>query len=760
MVKQTLKKQVTIVSTSDEGWHTAEIVRALKKRGITYAVTDFDTSRSLGLQMKELGQLTLWRASSLGVGTQRASVVNYLDKTIMVNEAVFRQPSVVEKYYQQQRIAATAAVSKYAIPTFIAKSRASLEKIIKRGDLTFPIIAKPNRGSRGVGIHLLESMSDVEKLEKPLREYALQRFMRNDGDWRVIVMGGRPLGAMKRVAQGGSYLNNVSRGAHAFDETDGSIRAELFAITPKIAALFQLRFCGVDLIRDSDTGELKVLEVNTAPQWSGEFGFQAVTGVNVAEEFADYAEHMLALSDVSSPLPRKIDAYYKSAIAPYRSVQFHYASRMWLWRQDVWSRDVLDHMRAWYIGETPEETRKILLDIVARKDKPRAVNQKRAYKRQYFERHQMLPIYNALLFKVIFSDSIYGYDIRPYVRELVSDREFLQLFNELLVDRDAVRVLSTHAINFFYLLKNYFKSLRLLSSVLIDPQELIEMAQDYSDLVDQGIIGKKDAIKLQIYMLTHAILGESKFYQRRVWPAGFGNICKMLEKIIGENYFEISLDNKLEFLVCADICRYKTRLRHMILAEAKRSVSWAGAFIVDKDAPLVRHAIHTAEHRNVLYIMASHKRFLRKKPNATKPARKPLAKQTLGRLTRVRVAELSNCRLIARVDTGATRSALCASDIHEENGVLHYKFLYPEHPLYTGEVVQTTNYSRTQLNSAGRKLDVRYTVRLMFTIGGDPSIPVECALVDRSHMVYPALLGRDMLRGKYRVDVSKQFLSH
>lgn len=605
------RAQVTIVSKSDEGWHVSEIARALKDRGITHSVIDFDPSKALSPQMKTLGDITLWRASSLDSRTQRSSVVHHLNKTMMVNEAVFRQPAVAEKYYQQQAIAAMSALSEYAIPTFMVRSKSSLQKIITRGDLKFPVIAKPNNGSRGEGIHLLEKPEDIAKLDRPIEEYVLQGFMENDGDWRVVVMGGRPLGAMKRVAQDGGYLNNVSRGAYSFKETDEATLGELFALAPKVAALFRLRFCGVDLIRDRATGSLKILEVNTAPQWTGEFGFQAVTGVNIGDQFAQYAQHLLALPDMSRPLVDKIDAYYKDTIAPYPADRFHYASRTWLWKRDSWSRTVLDEMRDWHIGDSPESTRRILARIVARIGTPLSVNQAKAHRKPYFDKYRLLPAYNTLLFKVIFCDSLYGYDIRPYVRELVADEDLLELFNSLRADRDAVRVLSTHAINFFYLLKNYFVSQDLGASVLIDPSELLELASDYSDLIERKILTEKNALKLQIYLLTHAIIGESKFYQDPVVDDHFRDMCEAIEKIIRNHYFDISLDNKLEFLVCADICQYATNLRELILAEAKRSVSWAGVFIIDKDFSPMRHVLSTSEHRNVLYVMASHKKYMK-----------------------------------------------------------------------------------------------------------------------------------------------------
>lgn len=752
---KTKRPDVTIVSRSDTGWHVAEVVRGLKRRGMSHAVIDFDASQNLSNEMKKLGTLTLWRGSSLNSVSQRSSVAAYLDTTYMVNEGVFMKPAVTEKYYQQQTLAANRTLSKYAIPTYMAKDKAVFTAVIKRGDLQFPVIAKPNNGSRGEGIHLLKSIDDLQKLEQPLKEYVLQNFMTNDGDWRIIVIGGRPLGVMKRIAQEGSFLNNISRGAHSINETDETIRKELFAIAPKVAALFRLRFCGVDIIRDNETGQLKVLEVNTVPQWNGEFGFQSMTGVNIGDYFAEYAESVLS----SGRLSERVDAYYKKTITTYPVEQFHYASRLWLWKGDPWARQVLDGKKNWYIGDTPEETRAILARIVSKKKEPLSVNQNKKYRKEYFEKYRLLPVYNALLFKVIFSDSIYSYDIRPYVRELVSDADFLKLFGEIIADRDAIRVLSTHAINFFYLLKNYFaSSLSLSASVLVDTDEILELAGTYDDLIERQILTKNDALKLQIYLLTHAVIGESKFYQKKVSLQGFKDMCQAIEDIIKKNYSDISLDNKFEFLVCTDICGFQTTLRTMILQEAKKSISWAGVFIVEQDAEAVRHTINTAEHRNVLYVMASHKRYSQKKIKSSKHTTNPtVQRKTIGRLARVRIPTISNHRFIARVDTGATSSSLCVSDVIEENGVLSYALMYPGHPQYTGKRITTKDFTRKSVKSVGTKADNRYSVSLEVVIGDNESIVAEYTLADRQHMIYPVLIGRNILRGNYKVDVDKQF---
>jgi hypothetical protein len=80
-----------------------------------------------------------------------------------------------------------------------------------------------------------------------------------------------------------------------------------------------------------------------------------------------------------------------------------------------------------------------------------------------------------------------------------------------------------------------------------------------------------------------------------------------LEQIITEYFPHISLDNKLEFLVCARICSYQTPLFERIYIECEASLSPEGIFLVDtlNDNRLAgTKTFAGSEHRNVLFIMS------------------------------------------------------------------------------------------------------------------------------------------------------------
>jgi hypothetical protein len=358
----------------------------------------------------------------------------------------------------------------------------------------------------------------------------------------------------------------------------------------------------------------------------------------------------------------------------------------------------------------------------------------------------------------VFCDSIYDLDIRPYIRKYISDKEFIDLFHDLIDDEDAIRLLSTHAINYFYLLKNYFKDKISLSSVvLVSPVELAKLLKGYRKLERKGTIDKSRSVKLQIYLLTHAIIGQSRFYARSVKLSDYTLFCKKVERLISDNFFDVSLDNKLEFLVCCQICGYETSISQIIEQETERSVSWAGNFLVDTlnsaNTTKTGDCLRISEHRNILYLM-SQNRF--KYAAAQKVLIKKSKLPIIGRLSRIKMQDYGVRRAIARVDSGATNSSIDASKIFVSNGELHFTLFHEGYPMYSAKEFVVSDYKNVNIrNTIGEQ--ERYAVVLKFELGGK-SYESLFALADRQQMLYPILLGRDFLKGRYTVDTSKQFV--
>jgi hypothetical protein len=127
-------------------------------------------------------------------------------------------------------------------------------------------------------------------------------------------------------------------------------------------------------------------------------------------------------------------------------------------------------------------------------------------------------------------------------------------------------------------------------------------------------------------------------------------------------------------------------------------------------------------------------------------------KHMIGRVEHIGFPELGLFNVAARIDTGAKRSAIWVSRAEVVDGDLCVVFFDQGAPGYTGEVVKFTDYSRIAIASSNGHIDKRFAVRLQVSLG-NRKIRATFTLANRSTQVYPVLVGRNVLRGKFIVDV-------
>ena len=159
------------------------------------------------------------------------------------------------------------------------------EELIGRVEelLGYPVVVKECYGSLGKGVHLARDRAQLHEIAARLqgRPHLFQKFVAESAgqDMRVIVIGGRAVGAMRRISQG-DFRSNAELGG----------RGEAARLDPAVAAICEraaqalgLDYCGVDLLFSAD-GPL-VCEVNS----NAFFGtFERVTGINVARLYAQH----------------------------------------------------------------------------------------------------------------------------------------------------------------------------------------------------------------------------------------------------------------------------------------------------------------------------------------------------------------------------------------------------------------------------------------------------------------------------------------
>lgn len=146
----------------------------------------------------------------------------------------------------------------------------------------FPIIAKDSMGFQGKSVIKITNDKELKKTLKDIGENNLgvwlwQKCLPTNWDLRIIVLGGKAIGAMKRTAVGDEFRSNFSLGGEVekwdLSETDK-------IIAENVAKSCGLDYCGVDIMKDNE-GNSYVLEVNRQCQFKG---FEKATGINVAKQ--------------------------------------------------------------------------------------------------------------------------------------------------------------------------------------------------------------------------------------------------------------------------------------------------------------------------------------------------------------------------------------------------------------------------------------------------------------------------------------------
>ena len=156
----------------------------------------------------------------------------------------------------------------------------------------FPIIIKGSGGDRGTRVFKANNLEEMEKLVRDLRKseteegrrYMLQEYIPNDGDYRVLVLGEKVLGVMKRSSQSvAEFKNNYSAGGKV---EVADLPEEIKQLAVKAAKVCGLAVAGVDVaFRDNDLKKPIIWEVNKGPQFKG---FMQATGIDVPAEIVKF----------------------------------------------------------------------------------------------------------------------------------------------------------------------------------------------------------------------------------------------------------------------------------------------------------------------------------------------------------------------------------------------------------------------------------------------------------------------------------------
>ena len=174
----------------------------------------------------------------------------------------------------QSLVAAGVAVPQTAYFTQVG------QRDLAMSALGTPLVHKLLGGSQGVGVSLADTPVAARGMLDTFlhlqHEAMVQRFLPGRQDFRVIVLFGEVIAAMRREASAEDFRSNLHCGGRASAMPD--LPKDFAAIACRSAAALGLGFAGVDIMLAEDQRPL-VLEVNPVPSLEG---IEGVTGQDIA----------------------------------------------------------------------------------------------------------------------------------------------------------------------------------------------------------------------------------------------------------------------------------------------------------------------------------------------------------------------------------------------------------------------------------------------------------------------------------------------
>lgn len=294
------------ILTDETGWHTRQLQTALRSRGAVGRCVDLadcriDTTAAWhGLAIpgygRELPDAALVRGIAGGTFEQVTKRLGVLHALRELGVPVYNDARAIERSVDKAMTSLLLhAAGIPTPPTWATESAAQAQRIaIREGAAGHALVLKPLFGSQGKGLQLVGEVDGIHHPLPPLdKSYGsmayLQRFVppvcEPGFDWRVLVVGGRAITAMRRVSR--HWIHNVAQGARCEPQ---AMTRPLAALAERAAAALALDYAGIDIVpvrcedNDPDESDMQVIEVNGVAAWHG---LQRVTDFNIAAALID-----------------------------------------------------------------------------------------------------------------------------------------------------------------------------------------------------------------------------------------------------------------------------------------------------------------------------------------------------------------------------------------------------------------------------------------------------------------------------------------
>ncbi len=150
----------------------------------------------------------------------------------------------------------------------------------------FPVVAKPEKGSKGEKVCLLKNKNEAYKYIKDyftskFSDSALlfQQYIPVKDEFRAFIIGGKLIGLARKLDVSGKISRNAAQGGVFIKAKDDEMAGFILKNVNTKGII------GVDAVRDED-GKLFILESNRSPQWKS---LEKATNINVAAKIIEFA---------------------------------------------------------------------------------------------------------------------------------------------------------------------------------------------------------------------------------------------------------------------------------------------------------------------------------------------------------------------------------------------------------------------------------------------------------------------------------------
>jgi len=186
--------------------------------------------------------------------------------------------------------------------TYVSKNKDYLQRVIKESDHD-KMILKPLDGYGGSGVIVLEKKAaqSISSLldfyingQREQKYVILQEFIEGaeQGDVRILLLNGKPIGAMKRVPAEGDIRSNIHAGGKEVKHTLSKVEKRICELVGPRLVADGLYFVGLDVING------KLIEINVLSP-GGISRINKLNRVKLQQRVMDFVEDVVSIKETA-----------------------------------------------------------------------------------------------------------------------------------------------------------------------------------------------------------------------------------------------------------------------------------------------------------------------------------------------------------------------------------------------------------------------------------------------------------------------------